>query len=440
MAKRCSPARLVLAIVLAALLLREYLSANSIFTSRRRYSLLNDSPDVQLGGPCSPFAGGAISNLTIVVKLGAAEVSSRLATYLDPLARCSPDILLFSDRFEQYQSYTIIDALANLPDECKTQNPDFAVYDDIQRANRTLRKTTDGWKLDKYKFLPMMEMVAHMRPHSPWFVFVEPDTYVNWDNMYRFLRKFDPDQPHYMGSPVWPVKKPTFAHGGTGYVLSHGAMDKLVEHGKQFRNIPQTPGTHQFGMDLTRECCGDDVLAQVLKASGVHLRGYWPMFNGEKPTTVRFGREHWCEAVISLHHLTKDDFADLENWEAKRPHPSTPLTFAELFSYIEPTIRSRREDWSNLSEDVTISTPYSAGESFDNCFEACLRNRKCVQYEHFRDTCRLSYTTRMGHAQTPKGFGTGKTRWTSGWVTDRIEAFKAAHSPCIGAHLVHPNP
>ncbi|KAF2476704.1 uncharacterized protein BDR25DRAFT_278009 [Lindgomyces ingoldianus] len=443
---RLRPSRLLFTALIVIFLFWTLLARFS-FARVRGYSILTDpptatSPDVShvshvsLGEECSPFAGGGMDNVTIVVKLGAAEVSSKLAAYLDVIGPCSPDLLLFSDRYETYKAYTILDALANLPAEYKGNNPDFAAYDDIQRSNRSLAKTTDGWKLDKYKFLPMMDMVAQLRPHSHWFFFVEPDTYVNWDNVYRFLGAFDPDQPLYFGSPVWPPKKTVFAHGGSGIVLSHRALNKLITHGQKYRGKYGTPGAHQFGKNLSNECCGDEVLAQVLKECGVSLRGYWPMFNGEKPTTVRFGPEHWCEAIVTLHHLQEGDFAKLHAWEASRQHPSTPLTFAELFRYIEHSVQSQMDDWTNMSEDATFTTPHSAGESFDNCLDTCLRDRKCVQYEHFGGTCRLSYTTRMGHERLPEG----NKRWTSGWVKDRIEAFKAAHSPCLGAHFVHPNP
>jgi len=61
------------------------------------------------------------------------------------------------------------------------------------------------------------------------------------------------------------------------------------------------------------------VLAKVLKKYGVTLKGYWPMINGEKVTTVRFGqKEQWCESVITLHHLGEKDLDDMWHWEMKR--------------------------------------------------------------------------------------------------------------------------
>ncbi|KAL6245084.1 hypothetical protein RBB50_007859 [Rhinocladiella similis] len=403
------------------------------------------SDDVPHEGTCSTFAAGVMENVTIVLKMGAGEVSVRLPAYLNRLGRrCKQDMLLFSDRRAQYDGLEIHDALANLRPEYRHNNPDFELHDASHQLadNKEVEgKSRKGWRLDKYKFLPMMELTRHLRPKSHWFVFIELDTYVNWDNMHRFLARFDPMTPYYFGSPVWPYKKPVFAHGGTGFVLSTAALDKLVVRGSMFARDKHedkhyVPGTHLFGRDMTSECCGDEVLASVLKESGVGLRGYWPMFNGEKPTTARFGREQWCEAILTLHHLGLEDFSDLDRWEtSSRRDPSKPLTFEELFTFVEPSIRDRLDDWTNLSEDLAYYGG-DAGKSFDACLTACEKNKKCLQFEHFGHSCRLSYDIRLGHRQLPDG---GK-RWTSGWLRDRIQAFKARHSPCDGAHIVHANP
>lgn len=394
------------------------------------------SSDVLYGEACSIFAAGAMDNVTVVLKMGASEVSMQLPAYMNRLGRCQPNILLFSDRKADYNGLDVHDALANLRPEYRFGNQDFDVYDAIQRADNRHGKTREGWRLDKYKFLPMMELTRHLRPKSHWFVFIELDTYVNWDNMHRFLVNFDPNTSYYFGSPVWPRKKPVFAHGGTGFVLSSAALDKLKARGRLFAEDKHLPGTHLFGKDMKQECCGDEVLASVLKESGITLRGYWPMFNGEKPVTVRFGRQQWCEAILTLHHMSVDDFAGLERWESSSLRtPSKPITFEELFTYIEPSLRDRAEDWTNKSEDV-IHRGNHASKSFDTCSTACMKDHMCVQFEHVGDTCRLSHDIRLGNRQPAEP---GK-KWTSGWMMSRIHAFKAAHSPCNGAHFVHANP
>lgn len=337
-----------------------------------------------------------MDDVTIIIKFGAPEAASKLPAYLETLKPCNPNLLLFSDRRDSIQGIEILDALANLRSDLKDDNHEFEIYDKIQQSKGNLERTDQGWILDKYKFLPMMEITASLRPESNWFVFIELDTYVNWDNLYRFLKRFNPTQSHYFGSPVWPRKKPVFAHGGSGYVLSRAALSKVVAHGAMFAEAQFVPGTHLFEKDVRKQCCGDEVLAQVLNEVGVKLEGYWPMFNGEKVSSLIFDNQHWCEAVITLHHLAREDFEFMRKIESERLLPMTPLTFRELFEYIQPSLIAEVQDWSNMAEDIAINKPGRASLSSTSCYKACLEDSKCVQYEHHKDTCLLSYSIRLG--------------------------------------------
>ncbi|KAH8637793.1 glycosyltransferase family 31 protein [Alternaria alternata] len=420
-----------------------------LWHGERGYDILPPSPATPGGGPpshvaygteCSPFSAGVMDRVTVVLKIGAGEVATQLPLYLNRLGRCKQDLLIFSDRKDTYNGFDISDALAHLRPEYKFNNPDFDVYDRIQSSNGTAAaggdKSEEGWRLDKYKFLPMVEWTSYHRPESEWYVFLELDTYVNWDNMYRFLSTFNPKSAYYFGSPVWPKKKTVFAHGGTGFVLSRGALDRIMALGRMFGENKHFPGTHFFGVDVKKQCCGDEMLAQVLKKSGVSLRGYWPMFNGEKPITMRFDNEQWCEAVLTMHHLGEDDFTRLTQWEEARSHPERPLMFEELFTMIEPNLQDKAEDWSNMSEDVVYRKGKTAAKSFDRCQKACVGDGRCLQFEHDGNECRLGYSIRLGHHQSSEG----ERRWTSGWILPRIKAFKQARSPCQGARFVHSNP
>ncbi|KAF2022342.1 glycosyltransferase family 31 protein [Aaosphaeria arxii CBS 175.79] len=442
---RLTPTRLLCAVVFLCTFIA-FFSSSSLFFGRRGFDIMLErpppsrsrpsAPNVPFGDECAPFLSGAMDDVTVVVKMTSSDVKPQLRSFLGRFGRCRVDILLFSDREQEFGGWKVIDALANLKPEYRYNNPDFEVYDEIQRSNGTSEKVNEGWRLDRYKFLPMMELTAHMRPETNWFIFVEMNSYVNWDNMYRFLAKFNPETPHYFGSPVWPKKRPTFAHGGSGFVVSRGTMNRVVARGRMFAENHRFPGTHFFGKNVRNECCGDEVLAHVLKDCGVKVRGYWPMFNGEKPTTVKFGPEHWCEAVLTLHNMGDGDFDDLWRWETNRQQPSKPLTFEDLYTYVESAIVDEKDDWSNMSEDVILKGSKGAGKSVDACKAACGKDKRCFQYEHFGDTCRLAHVIRLGHGQAPEG----NAKWTSGWMRGRIGEFRKANSPCSGAHFVHPNP
>ncbi|OAL52675.1 hypothetical protein IQ07DRAFT_671258 [Pyrenochaeta sp. DS3sAY3a] len=442
---RLTPLRLLCAaIVLCTFFFSSFIPR--LLRGERGYDILAERPPPARPGPvpkiafgqeCSPFTAGVMEGVTFVLKIGAGEVATRLPAYLNRLGRCKQDLVIFSDRKDTYNGFDIADALAHLRPEYRFNNKDFDVYDRLQTANLTDDKTAEGWRLDKYKFLPMMEWTSYMRPESQWYVFLEADTYINYDNLYRFLANFNHKTAYYFGSPVWPKKKKTvFAHGGSGYILSRAALDKIMALGRMFGENKHFPGTHFFGVDVANQCCGDEVLAQVLKKSGVPLRGYWPMFNGEKPLTVRFNREQWCEAIITMHHLEEDDFTRLTQWEGARSHPNRPLMFEELFTMIEPHLQEKAEDWSNMSDDVLYKKGKSATKSFEKCHKACISDGSCVQFEHNGSICRLGYSIRLGHHQPP----TSEEKWTSGWMLGRIKAFKQSQSPCQGARFVHANP
>jgi hypothetical protein len=439
---RLTPLRIICALaVLAAVFLLSFIP--SLFRGERGYDILPERPPSSAPGPavpfgaeCSPFTAGVMKDVTIVLKISAGEAAMALPLYLNRLGRCKQDLLIFSDHKDTYNGFDIADALAHLRPEYKFNNADFDVYDRIQDGNITAGKTAEGWRLDKYKFLPMVEWTSYYRPDSQWFVFIELDTYVNYDNLYRFLTNFNSKSAHYFGSPVWPKKKTVFAHGGSGFVLSRGALNKIMAFGRMFGENKHFPGTHFFGQDVKKQCCGDEVLAQVLKKSGVPLRGYWPMFNGEKHSTVRFNSEQWCDAIITMHHLQDDDFTELQKWEETRPHPERPLTFEELFNIIEPQLEEKTDDWSNLSEDVVYKKGSGPAKSFDKCYKACLKDGSCMQFEHSGIECRLGYSVRLGGYHAPKG----ERHWISAWMKPRIDAFKRAQSPCQGARFVHSNP
>jgi hypothetical protein len=206
--------------------------------------------------------------------------------------------------------------------------------------------------------------------------------------------------------------------------------------GRMFGENKHFPGTHFFGQDVKSSCCGDEVLAQVLKKSGVPLRGYWPMFNGESPSSVRFNKEQWCEAIITLHHMQDDDFTALRKWEEARKHPERPLMFEELYTMAEPIIQEKLDDWTNMSEDKTYKEGSTPAKSFDKCHRACLQDGSCMQFEYTGLECRLQHSIRLGHRKAPDG----ERKYMSGWITSRIASFKKAYSPCQGAHFVHSNP
>ena len=182
---------------------------------------------------------------------------------------------------------------------------------------------------------------------------------------------------------------------------------------------------------------GELLLAQVLKKSGVPMRGYWPMFNHANPATLRFGPDQWCDAVLTLHPLAPLDFSALARCDAARTHPERPLMFEHLFALVEPRLQPRADDWTNLSDDVIYKPGTAQAKSFDACQKACQKDTSCLQYELAGGACALSHSVRLG---APRLAADDEHPSTAGWLLDRIDQFKGANSPCLGARFVHPSP
>ncbi|KIV77793.1 hypothetical protein PV11_09573 [Exophiala sideris] len=379
---------------------------------------------------CSIFNHKIAQDVQIVLKTGAAEVFDKLLVHLTTVTSCIPpsDLIIFSDLDENIGPYQLHDAFRAIPEKEKSSSPDFGTYHKqklFREHRKGVRDLQEGRKLDKYKFLPMMErMWWDFKPKKKWYVFIETDTFVVWENLFHWLAHMDADQPLYMGSPVWPKGKYVFAHGGSGFVLSRPALRLIASAGRPYfegTSLEFVPGTHQFGFDLTRYCCGDEVLAQAFGESGLKLHGYWPMFNGERPSSVRFGKEHWCEPVFTLHHLSPEEVNEFWQWyhgRLQETEQQAPLLFEDIFHFIEAKIDTTREDWDNMSEDIEIShtTPGQAfdsmswvGESVEMCRAACLAEPSCYQFRLKGQSCTLSRSIRLGHPVYPNDeAGTGR--------------------------------
>lgn len=302
--------------------------SHPVFSTKRPYDTWawDKCPGVPPSNKSSTASRASIAqDVQIVVKTGGSEPQIRLRSQLATiLSNITPEnILLFSDLEENIESFHVHDVYAGISEQERTHYPEFAHYDELQtyqQQKRDTRELQGGWDLAKYMNLAMKWKIWKMQQEAgnahlqrKWFVFIDTDTFVDWDNMHVFLDHFDARKKLYMGSPVW-LPKLQFAHGGSGYIVSYAALKAL--------NVPshggprQGPVHSQFGLNTTALCCGDEALARALKQRHIRLNGYWPMFNGETPATVGFGDEVWCSPVISLHHISGTDMEDLWRWVA----------------------------------------------------------------------------------------------------------------------------
>ena len=192
-----------------------------------------------------------------------------------------------------------------------------------ESGNITEYNTEAGWKLDRFKFLPMVQKAYDMSPEAEWFVFIETDTYVFWDNLFRLLLHFNSSVPLYMGSPLHgnhDGEDYLYAYGGSGIVLSHAAARALLER-KTDNNGAYTEDElyeqkEWMGM-VKNSTYGESVLGYALqKKAGVTLSGLYPMFHPLSPESLTFSQENLCTPIISMHKFWSEKvYEALWDWE-----------------------------------------------------------------------------------------------------------------------------
>lgn len=147
----------------------------------------NSVPDL-----CSNFPQQHLEKVQIILKTGVA-LANKNSAHLSSVTSCIRNLLVFSDVAQQVAGRDFIDILASLP-AAYAQHPDFTAYSAQREAYQDTGKvpcSSDAWKLDRFKFLPMVNVAYEMRPGASWYVF-------------------------YSGSAVAGSHRRWFAYGGAG--------------------------------------------------------------------------------------------------------------------------------------------------------------------------------------------------------------------------------
>ncbi|TKA83191.1 hypothetical protein B0A55_00682, partial [Friedmanniomyces simplex] len=369
--------------------------------------------DIEPGAPpCRALAGA--EDVVVVMRTGATEIKDKLPVHLNTTMRCYPDTLIFSDYAEVFEGEQVYDALASVDAHVKETNMDFAHYMRLQKVGREgldedeLRDDTfdsgpigkndnPGWRLDKWKFLPMILRTLELRPQKKWYVFVEPDTYVVWSNMVKWLQTLNPSKASYYGSEV-QIGEDIFAHGGSAFVLSNAAMRKCAEI--------YTSDPEEWHTRTAQHWAGDCILGTALTRASVPFTWAWPMFQGGNPVDMNWEeakreRRLWCDPALSYHHFKAHEVDGL--WAFEQQHildliaereksnratsffggRDTILRHSDVFkAYIMPNISHERTDWTNLSPDLvehSARTVKSVEARMEDCKAICQAKKTCLQ-------------------------------------------------------------
>ena len=293
---------------------------------------------------CRHLPGAA--DVLVVMKTGSTELQAKLPVHLNTTTLCYPSLLILSDHEEEEEEnnngtahlssststspHKIHDALSPVSAALKQTHPDFALWRRLRTQGGLSalaaaelsgpnsgsggadgKTENPGWRLDKWKFLPMALRALQLHPETPWFVFVETDTYLVWANLLRWVRLLDPKRPVYAGFQM-QIGEQVFAHGGSGFVVSNKALRMVVEG--------YVRDKARWEMVTDNHWAGDCVLGRALEEVGVPLLWSWPLVQGEKPGMVDYWgvsgqRRVWCSPVVTYHHLAADEVEDVWRFE-----------------------------------------------------------------------------------------------------------------------------
>ncbi|KAH9816035.1 glycosyltransferase family 31 protein, partial [Teratosphaeria destructans] len=380
--------------------------------------------------PCAELPG---ANDTVVsMKTGATELEAKLPVHLHTTMRCFPNTLIYSDMDEDFQGRHMIDVLNHTRPDVRLSNPDFELWRRLNRLGRAglkpgevlggnpslaggmVKATHPGFKLDKWKWLSMVNATYHEFPDKNWYIFMELDTFIIFPTLLTWLNTLSPQDPHYIGSQM-QIKETVFGLGGAGFVMSRETMQRVA--------IQYHDEQKKWESEINQHWTGDAILGRVSTEMGCPLTWSWPVFQGLNPAGVDYAQEEyskrlWCFPTVSYHRMTPEEIEDFWHFEMEWHEKHGPvIRHHQVYThYVLPRIENlaaanpeATADWDNLSGNFLESPD---ADTIGQCRSKCEADEECVQYA-------LSSTNKCAMSHNPK-WGSSSRGTRSGWIMDRV--------------------
>lgn len=385
----------------------------------------------------------------VLLKTGATELYQKLPTHFVTTFKCIPNVMIFSDLQQKFAQHDIYSAIAPVSSHFRDHHEDFELYHKLQQYQRegqdmSKLKGDGGWNLDKWKFFPMLHSAFEsVGDDIEWFVMMEADTSLSWTNLLLWLQTMNPNKPYYLGAQN-VIGATTFAHGGSGVVISRATADRVEA---KRRKMGKEAYDQLWEWKTSKTCCGDEVIARAFMDVEVPLSPAWPLIQGETVSSIDWTAKHWCSPAITWHHVTPTEVDTLWQFETEWTSEhgvDTPYLYRDVFDhFISRHISVNRTSWNNLSKDRKFVSPslateddedfdslqeseQSAVESEGACAEACRQMDECVQWMFSPGRCHLGYDIRFGRSDEQSN----EEHWTAGWIQERVDAFREGLEGC----------
>ena len=322
-------------------------------------------------------------DVILIMKSGYLVLRERLEPQLDTFAhprygRTEQNTLIIADynTTAGQQVWKVRDVVASLyqnqevakSDKFKLYIDQAAAISDDTHKNEILPGTSNtGWAIDAYKFLPGWKLAIETFPHAKWFVGIDDDTFLLWNNLYEFLRLLDHTEPQYLGTAaIMLANNQKFIHGGSIIIASHAAMyERFISHAADL------PALNAAANEL---CCGDGVLGMAFERAGIKADdSFRDFFNGDNPRDLRLSRLNFCLPVLGLHHVEPLQMRHLESLVSKE---TTVITWARMFELLDT---HQEVGWDYTTDQrYEHALPSSNHQTALYCSSACSEDSECL--------------------------------------------------------------
>ncbi|KAI0095901.1 hypothetical protein F4814DRAFT_457491 [Daldinia grandis] len=364
------------------------------------------------------------NDVLVVLRVNATEIPKKLPVHFKTVLSCVPDYVIYSDAEQTIGGHHIYDFLDQLSETLRDAISEFELYNQLHisvgeeqeyrtgRLDGALRppnKRHQQWKL-----LPIAERALQYRPQARWYVFLEADTYMVWQNVLDYLANFDAEQPYYLGSDM-NVQDVLSPPKELGFALSNPAIEKVAEYWKEYQT--------EWHQNSNQDWAGDITIEHALQDVGKDSARAFPYLQTNSLATINWAalgpnERFQCSAPLIFHHMTEEEFTLMWKFEQERLHRNLrkgPLTFRDIFKrLIYHQTNAKRTYWDNMSVGVEYSdkslgrlsksekarlspVEQQAPLSFEKCQAACESKPTCMQFSYTQGSCLTSSELRLGH-------------------------------------------